>query len=125
MEQGGLVFDDIEHRRLCAQREKRTQLFNMGQQLARKEIEERHRSKSNIRTFFERIFGGGLKKSQDVKLNMDVNSMLGDISGPCKDVAGLLKDIGKCDNAFFGFIGRKQKSQTKDLAFQVLNKLGY
>ena len=119
MEQGGLVSDNIEHQRLCAQREKRTKLFTFGQLFARKVQDGKDQGKSKIRVFFERVFG--LKKGQQKKCNADINSMLfGDVLESRLEVVGFLKNIGKSSSVCSDKI-----SGTEDLACDLLHKLGY
>ena len=75
MELGSLVSDNIQHQRLCAQREMRTKLFNFGQKFERYVQDGKDKGKSKIRVFFERIFSSK-KLKQQMKLNVDILSLI-------------------------------------------------
>ena len=97
LEEGGLVSDQIEHQRLCVQRETRTKLFNFGEHLASYVQSNRQQGKSKIRLFFERVFSGlskGKEQQFQNKLNDDINSLLfGDVLDFRLEVADVLKNI--------------------------------
>ena len=118
MEQGGLVSDNIQHQRLCAQREMRTKLFNFGQKFARYVQDGKDQGKSKIRVFFERIFGSKKGKQQE-KLNVDINSMLfGNVLESRLEVVDVLKNIGKSSSS-------EKSSSTKAMSRDLLTKLGH
>ena len=118
MEQGGLVSDNIQHQRLCAQREMRTKLFNFGQKFARYVQDGKDQGKSKIRVFFERIFGSKKGKQQE-KLNVDINSMLfGNVLESRLEVVDVLKNIGKS-------LSSEKSSSTKAMSRDLLTKLGH
>ena len=128
LEQGGLVSDQIEHQRLCAQREMRTKVFALGQQFARKVQTCRDQGKSKIQVFFERVFSGLNKKDTACvskfqhKLNTDINSMLfGDILESRLEVADVLKNIGEGKSSS----SPDKKTGIKAMACDLARKLGH
>ena len=118
IEQGGLVSDNIQYQRLCAQREMHTKLFNFGQRFARYVQDGKDQGKSKIRVFFERIFGSKKGKQQE-KLNVDINSMLfGNALESRLEVVDVLKNIGKSSSS-------EKSSSTKAMSRDLLTKLGH
>ena len=125
LEHGGLVTDQIEHQRLCAQREARSKLVNFGQQFARCVKGGRDHGKSKIRRFFERVFGGANKKKEaefQQKLNVDINSMLfSDVMDSRIEIVEVLKNIGGGNP--FTSLEEKNSSSIKAMARDLAHKL--
>ena len=124
LEQGGLVTDQIEHQRLCIQREARSKLFTFGQQFARYVQGGRDQGKSKIRRFFERVFSGANKKEAEFqqKLNVDINSMLfGDVMDSRIEIVKVLENIGGGNS--FSPLEEKKSSGIKAMARDLAHKL--
>ena len=120
LEQGGLVSDQIEHQRLCAQRQMRTKLFTFGQQFAHCVQAGKDQGKNKIRVFFERVFG--LKKEKQQKqLNVEISSMLyGNVLDSRLEVVNVLKNIKKSSAS-----SSDKSSGIKAMSRALLHKLGH
>jgi len=123
LEQGGLVSDQIEHQRLCVQRETHSKLVAFGQQFARYVQGGRDHGKSKIRRFFERVFGGlNEKKEAEFQHQLNINSMLfGDVMDSRIEIVDVLKNIGGGNQS--SSEEEKKSSGIKAMARDLAHKL--